>query len=610
MKLFYPLLAIILLPLLVSAQRFEWLSGSQQTSGFASPPKIKTDAQGNVFSLSSYSGDLIVGLDTLPDQGGTSYSLIKFGSAGNHIWSKWFKLGNGNYSDMCIDANGYVYISLTQNNSTTYIDADTTFSSGPGNWIISFDNSGSVRWINGGASNNIMPLASSLQHSGFYAGIGNSIFHYGSDGALIWSTTTTSGSVFFNGLSCNNANRIAVSGRTTSNGTITLDTVSVNSTISSNDQILFQMDTSGSVIWGYNIPFTGTNVYGLMPVGIDQTANVFVLFNNGSLSSFIFAGDTLTNPGGAGVAFCGILKFSASGTPQWAKGHSYGSNNILYLDMIVNNSNEIIACGSYQGTAMFETIPLAPATGNPTSFIVKVNTNGSPAWAKQDYRMALTHYDESYSLSNGINNTYNVGGLIANANGLFYTGCNFAIDYTHPGNYFTNISEAIDTVPSASFNYSSTVFTYLFNNTSQGATSWHWDFGNGDTSNLQSPTYTYPTGGAYTVTLSVYFGNCGSSTTQQLLNVSVEEPHSLLYFNLIPNPAHENTYCDFRLTKDAAIQIELIDISGRATRVLNTVVLPAGNHSEKLNLKQLAPGLYFARMFDGERSYLKKIIIN
>jgi PKD repeat protein len=45
-------------------------------------------------------------------------------------------------------------------------------------------------------------------------------------------------------------------------------------------------------------------------------------------------------------------------------------------------------------------------------------------------------------------------------------------------------------------------------------TIWHWDFGNGDTSNLPNPIYAYVTPGTYTVTLTVTNLNGANSVTQ------------------------------------------------------------------------------------------------
>ncbi len=53
-------------------------------------------------------------------------------------------------------------------------------------------------------------------------------------------------------------------------------------------------------------------------------------------------------------------------------------------------------------------------------------------------------------------------------------------------------------------------------NTSTNATSYLWNFGNGVTSNLQNPTYTYTTPGTYTITLTAIKNNC--SQTKSISN--------------------------------------------------------------------------------------------
>ncbi|TND08494.1 MAG: PKD domain-containing protein [Bacteroidetes bacterium] len=55
-------------------------------------------------------------------------------------------------------------------------------------------------------------------------------------------------------------------------------------------------------------------------------------------------------------------------------------------------------------------------------------------------------------------------------------------------------------------------------------TNWSWDFGvtsqTGDTSNLQNPTFVYPTAGTYTVTLTVTSNNGCQTTMTQVVNVN------------------------------------------------------------------------------------------
>lgn len=61
--------------------------------------------------------------------------------------------------------------------------------------------------------------------------------------------------------------------------------------------------------------------------------------------------------------------------------------------------------------------------------------------------------------------------------------------------------------------------TVTFTNTSSLATSYSWDFGDGNTSTEENPTHTYAGAGIYTVVLAAT-NNAGSSTAQQELTVT------------------------------------------------------------------------------------------
>lgn len=60
-------------------------------------------------------------------------------------------------------------------------------------------------------------------------------------------------------------------------------------------------------------------------------------------------------------------------------------------------------------------------------------------------------------------------------------------------------------------------FLFQFIDSSIGATSWHWDFGDGTTSTQQSPAHTFPAYGTYNVTLTVSNDTCSHSFTRQIV---------------------------------------------------------------------------------------------
>ena len=70
--------------------------------------------------------------------------------------------------------------------------------------------------------------------------------------------------------------------------------------------------------------------------------------------------------------------------------------------------------------------------------------------------------------------------------------------------------------PTANFNYIIDGKTVHFFDNSTGAVSWHWDFGDGETSTLQNPVHTYAKSGTYFVTLNVSNGVASSSIAKSI----------------------------------------------------------------------------------------------
>ncbi|MBL7825761.1 MAG: PKD domain-containing protein [Saprospiraceae bacterium] len=84
-------------------------------------------------------------------------------------------------------------------------------------------------------------------------------------------------------------------------------------------------------------------------------------------------------------------------------------------------------------------------------------------------------------------------------------------------------------LPTPGFTFNQSQNTIAFTNTSTDATSYLWDFGDGNNSVEQNPTHTYTADGTYTVTLTAT-NACGSFTTTQTLTV-VTPPIAAFTFN-------------------------------------------------------------------------------
>jgi PKD repeat protein len=76
---------------------------------------------------------------------------------------------------------------------------------------------------------------------------------------------------------------------------------------------------------------------------------------------------------------------------------------------------------------------------------------------------------------------------------------------------------------SSGFSYTNNLNSVSFSNQSTGGTSYHWDFGDGQTSTSLSPNHTYTAFGTYTVCL-ISTNSCGSDTTCMPVSVVCPNP--------------------------------------------------------------------------------------
>ena len=100
----------------------------------------------------------------------------------------------------------------------------------------------------------------------------------------------------------------------------------------------------------------------------------------------------------------------------------------------------------------------------------------------------------------------------ATASGIYLViGSNASCSYTSSNTTITVVPAA-----TAGFTYTASGSTIGFNETAIGETSYSWNFGDGGTSTVANPNYTYASIGSFVVTLTAT-GACGSSTTSQTI---------------------------------------------------------------------------------------------
>jgi len=111
--------------------------------------------------------------------------------------------------------------------------------------------------------------------------------------------------------------------------------------------------------------------------------------------------------------------------------------------------------------------------------------------------------------------------------------------------------------PTADFSYSTNELTVDFTDQSSDTdgtiTGWNWDFGDGETSTMQDPSYVYSSSYTYTVSLTVTDNEGATDTTSQAITVSsggsggdgVVRKHALVIgISDYEGTANDLTYCD------------------------------------------------------------------
>ncbi len=167
--------------------------------------------------------------------------------------------------------------------------------------------------------------------------------------------------------------------------------------------------------------------------------------------------------------------------------------------------------------------------------------------------------------------------------------------------------------PTASFDTTASFLTYVFTNTSGNTglngISYHWDFGDGDTSVLENPVHVYDQAGSYTVTLTVT-NECGESATATMtLDVMLTGLDGIDQnsWNVYPNPTEGQTRVDGYSELSANLQLTLTDLSGRVVWEANAGAVQ-GTFSYELNVSELATGSYILQIQIGDKIGAKKLI--
>jgi len=144
-----------------------------------------------------------------------------------------------------------------------------------------------------------------------------------------------------------------------------------------------------------------------------------------------------------------------------------------------------------------------------------------------------------------------------------------------------------------------------FSNTSVNASSYYWDFGNGQTSTLSNPIAVYTSNNSYIITL-IAISQCDQDTISETINVTevgLAERSRPQDIRVLPNPT--NGKVQISNTGNEKI-MDLVIYDNKGARVFEQTGVNAG---EEIELGALSKGLYFIKVKAEQKTFTTKIIL-
>ncbi len=508
-------------------------------------------------------------------------------------------------SSIAVDSNGNSYVTGGFSSASIGFGTDTLSSAGNTDiFVVKYDASGNEVWAKSAGGTN--------------ADVGESIAVDGSGNSYVTGSFMSASITF---------------------GTTTL----TNTSSGTMDIFIVKYDAAGNVLWAVKAGGTGADAG--TGIAVDGNGSSYVTGNFTS-STLAFGTTTLTNAGANDIF---IAKYNSSGVIQWSE--SAGGNyddmcNSIAVDGI---GNSYITGGSGSTSISFGSITLN-ITGVYDFIIAKYNGSGSAQWA----RNAGVADGKDVTLD-GSGNCYVTGsfstatiafGTSTLTNAGSFTGDLFVVKYnaagtvqwaTSTGGYIQEYGYGIavdgngnsyitGSFSSPSVVFGSTTLTHLpgadadifvVKYSSAGNALWATSASGGD----DEYPYDIAVDGSGNSYITGYFqsGNVsfGSNTLtivggQDVFIAGLEEVVGINEitgnendFILSPNPASGN----FTITFSSAIKngiIEIINVMGE--KVLMEKIKNESN--KEIHLINNTAGIYFVKVFDEEKNYCKKLIVD
>jgi hypothetical protein len=171
------------------------------------------------------------------------------------------------------------------------------------------------------------------------------------------------------------------------------------------------------------------------------------------------------------------------------------------------------------------------------------------------------------------------------------------------------VSVTFTATPTAAGSFTTNGNIVTFANSSTGANSYSWDFGDFTNSSAPAPVHAYAANGDYQVVLTAINGNCTDTVIFNVaITVSIEELMGISNLTIYPNPASEAAIVSFENTTGTSFDLQLVDQLGRVIMSQNNIQ-SMGSNLVNIDLTNLSGGLYSIQLTSNQNTISKRLIV-
>ena len=156
-------------------------------------------------------------------------------------------------------------------------------------------------------------------------------------------------------------------------GTMTVGSTTLTA-VGDADMFMIKLDSSGSPVWAKS--FGGSDAESGWDIAVDASGNSYT--TGGFEGTMTVGSTTLTAVGDRDIF---MIKLDSSGSPVWAQGFGSPSSRSSGNGIDVDASGNSYTTGNFRGTMTVGSIILT-AVGGGDIYMIKLDSSGSPVWAK------------------------------------------------------------------------------------------------------------------------------------------------------------------------------------------------------------------------------------